>query len=141
MEAFDASPDCDNTAIVFWGDHGWHLEEKLHWRKFSLWEEATRAPLIIAAPDVTTENTRSERTVSFLDLYPTIADLCGVPGRKEFEGHSLRPLLANPKADWNRPAVTTWGKDNHSIRSERWRYTRDRDGTEELYDHTSDPLE
>jgi arylsulfatase A-like enzyme len=79
--------------------------------------------------------------VSLLDLYPTLADLCGLPARAELEGQSLRPLLKNPKAEWERPAVITWQKGNHAVRSERWRYIRYRTGEEELYDHQTDPNE
>jgi arylsulfatase A-like enzyme len=79
--------------------------------------------------------------VSLLDLYPTLADLCGLPACAELEGQSLRPLLKNPKAEWKRPAVITWQKGNHAVRSERWRYIRYRTGEEELYDHQTDPNE
>jgi len=141
LKALDESPHRDNTIIVLWGDHGWHLGEKLHWRKFALWEEATRAPLMIVAPDVTKANQRCRRTVSFMDIYPTLADLCGLPLGKQLEGVSLRPLLENVESPWKRPAITTHGRNNHSVRSERYRYIRYSDGTEELYDHESDPLE
>ena len=76
-----------------------------------------------------------------MDIYPTLADLCGLTPAGELEGETLRPLLADPAADWDRPAITTHGKDNHAVRSERFRYIRYADGTEELYDHEADPLE
>jgi len=141
MDALDRSDYAKNTVIVMWGDHGWHLGEKLHWRKFTLWEEATRVPLVIAVPGMTKPGERCERTVTLLDLYPTLADVCGLPIRKELEGVSLAPLLKNPAAKWNRPALTTHGRGNHAIRNERWRYIRYRDGAEELYDHDQDPME
>jgi len=141
LDAFLASRYADNTIVVLWGDHGWHLGEKLHWRKFALWEEATHAPLLFAAPGVTPAGARCDRTVSFIDIYPTLIELCGLSPRKELEGVSLVPLLKDPKAPWDRPALTTYGRNNHTIRSERWRYIRYRDGSEELYDHTKDPLE
>lgn len=141
LDALDAGPHAGNTIIVLWGDHGWHLGEKSHWRKFALWEEATRVPLVIVAPNVTEPNGRSERTVSLLDLYPTLIDLCGLPSRPNLEGESLTPLLLDPAASWNRPVVTTHGRGNHAVRSERWRYIRYADGSEELYDHEADPRE
>ena len=140
IDALDRSPHADNTIIVLWGDHGWHLGEKKHWRKFALWEEATRAPLMIVAPGMA-KNATSPRTVDFMDIYPTLADLCGLPLLDQLEGKSLRPLLVDPSAEWSKPAITTHGKDNHAVRSERYRYIRYQDGGEELYDHASDPNE
>lgn len=141
LNAYDASPWKDNTIIVLWSDHGWHLGEKLHWRKFSLWEEATRNALMIVAPGVTTPGSRSHQAVDLMGVYPTLTELCGLPERAEIEGASLVPLLRNPDAERKRPALTTFGQGNHSIRAERWRYTRYNDGGEELYDHSDDPLE
>lgn len=141
LDALDESPYADNTIIILWGDHGWHLGEKQHWRKFALWEEATRSPLMIVAPGVTKPNSVCRRTVDFMDVYPTLAELCDLPLPKHLEGRSLRPLLADPDAAWERPAITTHGKDNHAVRTERFRYIRYADGGEELYDHQSDPHE
>lgn len=141
IDAFDKSPLAENTVVALWSDHGWHLGEKLHWRKFSLWEESTRNVMTITAPGITQQNQRSSRTVSLIDLYPTLSDLCGLPARPELEGTSLTPLLRDPKAAWDRPAVCTYFRNNHSVRSERWRYTRYQDGGEELYDHAADPQE
>jgi len=141
LDAFEKSPLAKNTVVCLWSDHGWHLGEKLHWRKFSLWEEATHNVLMMKVPGVTKAGGRCDRPVSLMDVFPTLADVCGVPAKKECEGVSLRPLLADPKAKWDRPAVTTFGKDNHSVRSERWRYIRYADGGEELYDRSKDPLE
>lgn len=148
LAALDASPNAKNTVVVLWTDHGWHLGEKKHWRKFALWEEATRTPLIFVAPkgspglaQGTTAGTRIEKPVSLLDIYPTLVDLCGLPARSGLSGQSLVPLLADPDAEWERPAITTHGRLNHAVRSERWRYIRYADGSEELYDHQSDPME
>ena len=141
IDAFDNSPHAKNTSIVLWSDHGWHLGEKLHWRKFSLWEESTRNVFAVAAPGVTKPGQRCARTVSLIDIYPTLGELCGLEQRAGLEGVSLMALLRNPAAAWARPALTTYGLNNHSIRSERWRYTRYRDGGEELYDHNADPME
>jgi arylsulfatase A-like enzyme len=141
LDALEKSPYAANTIVIFFGDHGWHLGEKLHWRKLTLWEEATRVPLILAAPGVTRPGERCERTVSLLDLYPTLCELCNLGPGKNLEGQSLVPLLRNPAAAWQRPAVTTCFHQNHAVRSERWRYIRYADGSEELYDHDKDPLE
>ena len=141
IDALDRSPYADNTIIVLWSDHGWHLGEKLHWRKFALWEEATHNVMMIAAPGVTKPGDRCTRTVSLLDIYPTLVDLSGLSYKSELEGRSLLPLLENPNAEWKWPALTTHGRNNHSIRSEKWRYIRYSDGTEELYDRKTDELE
>lgn len=141
LDGFEKSPLAANTVVVLWSDHGWHLGEKLHWRKFSLWEEATHNVLMMRAPGVTKAGTRCDRAVSLMDVFPTLTDLCGLPSNKACEGVSLKPLLDNPAAKWDRPALTTFGRNNHSVRSEKWRYIRYSDGTEELYDRDRDPLE
>ncbi|MBI2826609.1 MAG: sulfatase [Planctomycetia bacterium] len=141
LDALDRTPDGRRTIIVMWSDHGWHLGQKEHWRKFALWEEATRMPLAIVAPGVTTPGTRCDRTVSLLDLYPTLIELCGLSAKPGLEGTSLVPLLKDPAAPWDHPALTTHGRGHHAVRSERWRYIRYADGAEELYDHQSDPHE
>jgi arylsulfatase A-like enzyme len=141
LDALDKSRYRDNTIIVLWGDHGWSLGEKHHWRKFALWEEPTRAPLIWVAPGVTRAGTSSNRTVDFMSVYPTLSELCGLPIPAHVEGASIKKLLADPAAAWERPALTTHGYRNHAVRSERWRYIRYADGGEELYDETHDPYE
>ena len=141
LDALDKSPAKDNTIIVLWGDHGWHLGEKEHWRKFALWEEAARVPMMIIAPGVTKAGSRCERPVNLIDIYPTLIELCGLDKRKELEGVSLMPLLKDVDANWDRPSLTTHGRNNHALRSERWRYIRYADGSEELYDHENDPQE
>lgn len=142
LDALYASEYADSTIVVLWSDHGWHLGEKLHWRKFALWEEATHSPLIFSVPGLTPAGQRCSRTVSALDIYPTLAELCGVVAPEgQLEGVTLRPLLDDPGAQWDMPAVTTHLRGNHSLRSERWRYTRYADGSEELYDEVNDPLE
>ncbi len=141
LDALDSSPHADNTIIVLWGDHGWHLGEKHHWRKFSLWEEATRAPLLFVVPGLTKPGGVCKKPVDFMNIYPTLADLCGLPVGEHLDGVSMRPLLENPDAKWDRPALTTHGRMNHALRSDRWRYIRYADGSEELYDHRTDPME
>lgn len=141
IDALDKSAYKDNTIIVLWGDHGWHLGEKQHWRKFALWEEATRAPLIWIVPGLTRPDGVCERTVDFMSIYPTLCDLCGLPTPRHVEGASLRSLLEKPAMAWDRPALTTYLFNNHAVRTEKWRYIRYHDGGEELYDEVKDPLE
>jgi len=141
LDALDASPRRDRTIVVLWSDHGWHLGEKSHWRKSTLWEEATRVPLVVVVPGMTPTGAVCDRPVSLMDLYPTLVELCGLPPRAEITGRSLVPLLTDPAAPWDHPALTTHGSGNFSVRSEHWRYTRYADGSEELYDHDADPHE
>jgi arylsulfatase A-like enzyme len=141
VDALEKSSHASNTIVCFWGDHGWHLGEKEHWRKFALWEEATRAPFIWVAPGITKPGTRCERTVDFMSIYPTLCELAGLPVPKHVEGKSIKQLLSNPAMTWTTPALTTHGFSNHAVRSERWRFIRYQDGSEELYDHRVDPYE
>jgi arylsulfatase A-like enzyme len=141
LDALDRGPHAANTLVVLWSDHGWHLGEKEHWRKFALWERATRVPLIIVAPGVTRAGTRCAQPANLIDLYPTLAELCGLPLRAELEGTSLVPLLRQPEASTDRVSLTTHGRNNHAVRDVRYRYIRYADGSEELYDHHSDPHE
>lgn len=140
LDALDASPHAKNTIVVLYSDHGFFLGEKDHWAKQSLWERATRVPLIISAPGYT-QGTSSPRPAELLSLYPTLIELCGLTKNNDIEGNSLVPLLKNPQAEWKQPALTTHYQNNHSVRTERYRYTRYSDGSEELYDHQSDPNE
>ena len=140
LKALDSGPHADTTVIVLWSDHGWQFGEKKHWRKFTLWERACRVPMIFAGPGVEVQGELCDRTAELLDIYPTLIDLAGLPEREELDGESLRPLLQNPEADWDHPALTSMGPDRNSIRTERWRYTSYPDG-EELYDHDNDPNE
>jgi arylsulfatase A-like enzyme len=117
------------------------LGEKHHWRKFALWEEPTRAPLIWVAPGVTKAGGVSRRTVDFMSIYPTLSELCGLPTPQHVEGASIKSLLMNPNAKWEHPALTTHEFNNHAVRSEKWRYIRYHGGGEELYDETKDPYE
>jgi len=129
----------DNTIVVFLGDHGWFLGEKLRFRKTHLWEESCKAPLIIKVPGIT-NTAKCSHVVSFIDLYPTLAALCKLPVPQHCEGRNISPLLVDPEKEWY-PALTTMGYKNHSVRSDRYRYNLWSDGTEELYDHSSDPME
>ncbi|WP_035614513.1 sulfatase [Haloferula sp. BvORR071] len=141
LDALDASSYREDTIVILLGDHGWHLGEKEHWRKFALWEEATRAPYIWVVPGLTKPGTLSTRPVDFSSLYPTLTELAGIPRPSHVEGDNIHRLLEDPAAEWKGYALSTWLQGNHSIRTEQWRYTRYADGSEELYDHLSDPYE
>jgi arylsulfatase A-like enzyme len=136
VAALDASGSADNTAIVLWGDNGFHLGEKLHWRKFVLWEEATRVPLIFVPPGSRGGHARVHEPVSLVDIFPTILQLCAIPLPHSLDGESLLPLMSSPGYERSKPAIMTWGRGNHSIRTSQWRLARYVDGTEEPT-HTS----
>lgn len=141
LDQLDASGRAENTIIVLWSDHGYHLGDKTACVKFTLWEKANHVPFIIVAPGITTPGTRCDRPVGLVDLYPTLVDLAGLPPREDLDGLSLVPLLKDAHRKWERPALMTQNPGNHAIRTERWRYIRYADGTEELYDHSKDPWE
>ncbi len=141
IDTLESSAYSDNTVVVLWSDHGWHLGEKLHWRKFSLWEEATRNVLTIRTPGMSSNGKSCGAPVNLIDIYPTLNELCGLPAIPSHEGRSLVPLLNDPAAEWERPSLTTYGRGNHSLRTRRWRYTRYHDSSEELFDHADDPNE
>jgi uncharacterized sulfatase len=151
LDALDRLRLQDRTTIVFWSDHGYQLGEHGQWMKQTLFEPSARSPLLIAGAGVGARGRACGRTVEFLDIYPTVADLAGlkhIPGN--LHGTSLKPLLENPELPWDRPAVTQVRRGNrshwvfgYSIRNERYRYTmwdRGNEG-EELYDYQVDPRE
>jgi iduronate 2-sulfatase len=137
--------------IVFFSDHGFHLGNHGGlWGKTSVFERSARVPLIIAAPTLGAAGKASPRTVELLDLYPTLADLCGLPAPAGLEGRSLRPLLQDPSAAWDRPAYTLVRREvegnevmGRSVRTAHYRCTEWDGGRAgmELYDHTADPRE
>ena len=140
LDALDASGEADNTIIVLWSDHGWHLGEKGISGKNTLRERSTRVPLIFAGPGIQ-EGQSCNEPAELLDLYPTLTELCGLPPKEGLHGHSLTPQLKNPatKRDW--PAITTHNPHNHSVVTTQWRYIRYADGSEELYNIKEDPNE
>jgi arylsulfatase A-like enzyme len=141
LDALDQSAYRDNTIVCLWSDHGWSLGEKEHWRKFALWEEPTRTVFIWKVPGLTPAGVQSPRPVDLMSIYPTLCSLTRVKTPAHVEGLDITPLLKNPDAAWDIPALTTFHKDNHSFRGEQWRYIRYADGSEELYDHQADPNE
>jgi len=140
LKALDNSPYADNTIVVLWGDHGYHIGEKNRFAKHSLWEETSRVPLIIRTPGGV-EGQVTNATASLLDLYPTLVDLAELPANPENEGESLKPVLDGSDKTSDSVAITSYGYGNHAIRDERYRYIYYIDGTEELYDHQKDPNE
>jgi iduronate 2-sulfatase len=150
LDALDRLELTDNTLIVFWSDHGYLLGQHGQWMKQTLFEGSARSPLLIAGPGVA-RGKASARTVEFVDIYPTLADLCGLAGTpQDLAGSSLRPLLVNPRAQWNRPALTQVQRGGagerfmgYSVRDQRWRYIEWDEGRRgvELYDEAGDPQE
>ena len=140
LDALDDSPYADNTIVVLWGDHGYHIGEKNRFAKHSLWEETSRVPLMIRAPGGVSGQV-SNAAASLLDLYPTLVDLAGLPAYEANEGVSLGPIVHGENKGDDRVAITSYGYANHAVRGERYRYIRFVDGSEELYDHREDPNE
>jgi arylsulfatase A-like enzyme len=146
LDALDRLGLRDHTIICLWGDHGWHLGEKGMWAKGTLFEPSAHAPLIIVDPRRQTAGQACARVVEFVDVYPTLVELCGTKRPPGLEGKSLVPLLDNPAAKWDRPAFTLVAREDwlaRSVRTERWCYTEwdeRRRGTE-LYDLRADPNE
>ncbi len=133
-------PNAENTVIVLWSDHGFHLGEKQHWAKRTLWEESTRSPLIFAGAGIPT-GTTTDAAVGLIDIYPTLVELAELPTPQEFDGASLVPFFKNPAAASDRAIVSTWLPNNHCVVRNQWRYIHYREGPEELYDLRNDPNE
>ncbi len=141
LETLEKSPRGQDTIVVWWTDHGWHLGEKQHWRKFALWNDATHTSFAIAAPGVTQPGGRCTAPVDYTNLYPTLCELTGLPTPGHVKGVSLMPLLKNPETDWGHVAVCSHGRGNHAAIDGQWRYIRYKNGEEELYDYRADPDE
>jgi arylsulfatase A-like enzyme len=149
LDALEKSPYRDNTIVVLWSDHGWHLGEKEHWQKFTGWRACARVPLMVRVPKGVTglpEGTRAgsvcTRPVSLVDLFSTLTELCGVPAKPDIESRSLVPLLRDVAAPWPHAALTHLDvPENYALSTERWRYIHYHDGGEELYDIETDPHE
>lgn len=140
VDALASSPHADNTIVVLWSDHGFHLGEKQHWAKRTLWEESTRVPLVLVGLGIKSGEECRE-PASLIDIYPTLVEMCGLPAIRHLDGVSLVPQLKDPATPRERPAVTSSYFGNHSVRSRDWRLVVYEDGAEELYDHRNDPDE
>ena len=142
IDALDRSGRAENTIIVLWSDHGFHLGEKDTWGKLTLWEESTNVPFIIVAPGVTTPGSRSAEAVSTHSIYPTLVELVGLEKPDHVDGTSLVPLLRDPELEWDDVAITTYGDyGNFTVRDDHFRYIIYANGDEELYDARFDPNE
>lgn len=147
LDHLEKARQMDNTVIVFWSDHGWHLGEHFRWQKRSLFEESARVPLLVAAPGRKGNGTPSRALVELVDLYPTIAGLCGVKAPDDLEGQSFVPVLDRPGMRWKTAAFTQVSGPNgivgRSARTDRYRYIRwaGPHPGEELYDEENDPRE
>jgi choline-sulfatase len=139
LQALEASHYTETTIVCLWSDHGWHLGEKGHWHKSTLWEEATRVPLIVRVPGL--ESGVCNRAVSLLDLYPTLVELCDLRESPKLDGVSLSPWISQPNKPRTQPAVIEYKRGNAAVRSDTHRLIRYADGSEELYDLRNDPDE
>lgn len=140
LTALDNGDYGKNTYVVLLSDHGFHLGEKERFAKRSLWEDGARVPLIIMGPDIP-KGKVCTKPVQLLDLYPTLLDLGNLEPDLKHEGHSLVPLLKNIDAEWPHYARTSFGPGNYAIVSERYRFIKYSDESEEFYDHDKDPNE
>lgn len=146
LKTLDDSMYADSTWIVLWTDHGWHLGEKQHWGKWTGWERSTKVPLIVVPPrklanQFAKPGSRCAQPVGLIDLYPTLAEACQLKPKYKLDGQSLIPLLRNPNQQTGRTLVTMFDQGNVSLRTERWRFIRYKEGAEELYDLQNDPHE
>jgi iduronate 2-sulfatase len=145
LDAIERLDLSEKTIIVLWSDHGYHMGDHGLLKKQSLFENSARAPLIIAAPGAKGSGQASPRPVEFVDIYPTLAEIAGLTPPKNLAGKSLKPLLENPTANWNKPAFTQvlHGYPGYSVRTERYRYTEWDGGKKgaQLYDYKTDPEE
>ena len=140
LDNLETSAFNKNTIVVIMGDHGWHLGEKTHWTKSTVWEESAKTPLLIFDPRNGNKGV-STKIVSLIDVYPTLLDLCNLPAKADLDGKSFKNVLTNSKGDWKNMALTSKNENIHSLRNENYRYIKYSDGFEELYDHRIDPME
>ena len=150
LDALEKGPNADNTIVVLWSDHGWHLGSKQHWQKFTAWRAVTRVPLMVrlpkncapGLPEGTAAGSVCNRPVNLLDLFPTLTKLAGIPHKKDNDGRNLIPLLKNPAAPWPHTSLTHLNKPgSYGMSTKDWRYLHYSDGDEELYNIKSDPFE
>jgi arylsulfatase A-like enzyme len=142
LDGLATSQYADNTIVILWSDHGWHLGEKQKYGKTQLWQESCRVPLMVKVPGVTPKSKKSMGVVNLIDMYPTLLDLCGLPENPENEGRSFADLIRNPDMDWSEPTLSDYGYGGHRIYDGRYSYiVYSSNETEELYDHQADPME
>lgn len=126
----------DDTIIVLWGDHGWHLGEHAVWGKHTLFEESLRSPLIIAYPSIPRPGVSTNSIVETIDMFPTLCDLANLPVPETTIGVSLKPILEDPNSPGH-AAISYFSKGNRTIRDDRYRLIVHGNGTVELYDFSS----
>lgn len=150
LDALEEGPNKDNTIVVLWSDHGWHLGEKQHWQKFTAWRAVSRVPLMVrvppnAAPGLingTPDGTVCDQPVNLLSLFPTLTELAGVPAKADNNGPSLVPLLQEPTGTWDHVSLTHLGApQSYGLSARDWRYIHYSGGDEELYHIKEDPYE
>ncbi len=142
LEALDRSPFRDNTIVIVTSDNGYHVGEKHHYGKSTLWEKSARVPLLVRLPQQQHRGTICDAAVGLIDVYPTLVEKCDLETPpQELAGRDLSALWNDPDTDWEYPAITTYGEGRFSVRSGNWRYIRYPSGEEELYDHRTDPHE
>jgi arylsulfatase A-like enzyme len=140
LDALENSEYNDNTIIVLWSDHGYRLGEKGTFAKHALWETATKAPLMFAGPNLP-KGKKIDAPVEMLSIYPTLLELSGLPAYERNEGNSLVSMMQNDGEINDVHAITTFAMNNHTVKVDGYRYIRYEDGSEEFYDHSSDPNE
>jgi len=143
IAAMDRLELWQNTIVVFFSDHGYHLGDRDWWNKNTVFESSARAPLVVVTPQMKTRGRICSGIVEFVDIYPTLADLCELPAPGNLAGTSFRPLLSNPELPGKKAAFTQVQRGKiagHSVRAQRWRYTQWDQGKQgaELYDHEKD---
>lgn len=143
LSAVENSPQADNTIVILWSDHGFHLGEKKSFKKFTLWEEANRVPFIILdkREKSAAQGRKVTQAVTLINVYRTLADMAGLQVPDYVDGNSLLPQLKDQSAAVAAPAISSWGRGNYAIRSEHWRFIQYFDGTQELYNHQKDQNE
>ena len=142
LDSLESGPNKDNTIVVLWSDHGWHLGEKQHWQKYTAWRAVTRVPLMIRVPNLTKPGTICEEPVNLISLFPTLTELAGLPANPVAKGPSLVPLLKDPKAEWDHVSVTYLSeRGSYGLSDNDWRMIQYANGENELYDIKNDPYE
>jgi arylsulfatase A-like enzyme len=150
LAELDALKLRDNTIVILWGDHGWHLGEQGMWCKHTNFDIAAHAPMIISLPGQKTAGQKTDALVEFVDVYPTLVELAGLKPTEGLEGTSFAPLIAEPSKPWKSAAFSQYprpgGVMGYSMRTDRYRYTewQDKEGkavARELYDHQTDAAE
>lgn len=140
LDALKNNPRGRETIIILTSDHGWNLGEKKHWAKAALWNNTTIVPFVVVAPGVSLAGTTSHQPISLVDIYPTLIDLAGLKTPVHLEGESIVPMIKDPKRKRDY-AFLSYGPENTAVQTETMRYIRYEDGSEELYDHETDPHE